>query len=49
MKRFEILHEEKNGTLVEKLVKPNTRLRYATFENVFEAIREVHEEGTNKE
>ena len=46
MKRFEILQVEKNGILVEKLAKPGTRLRYVTFENVFEAIREAHEEGT---
>ena len=46
MKRFEILQVEKNGILVEKLVKPGTRLRYVTFENVFGAIREAHEEST---
>ena len=46
MKRFEILQVEKNGTIVEKLVKPGTRLQYVTFENLFEAIREAHEEGT---
>ena len=46
MKRFEILQVEKNGTIVEKLVKPGTRLRYVTFKNLFEAIREAHEECT---
>ena len=46
MKRFEILQVEKNGTIVEKLVKPGTRLCYVTFENLFETIREAHEEGT---
>ena len=39
MKRFEILQVEKNGMLVEKLVKPGTRLRYVTFENVFDHHR----------
>ena len=46
MKRLEILHVEKNGTIVEKLVKPGTRLRYVTIENLFEAIILAHEEGT---
>ena len=41
MKRFEILQVEKNGTIVEKLVKPGIRLHYVTFENLFEAIREM--------
>ena len=34
MKWFEVLQVEKNGELIEKLVKPGTRLRYATFENI---------------
>ena len=37
---------KKNGTIVEKLVKPGTRLRYVTIENLFEAIILAHEEGT---
>ena len=32
-------------TLIEKLVKPGTTLRYATFDSLFDIIKEVHEEG----
>ena len=45
MKRFEVMQVEKNGTLIEKLVKPGTTLRYATFESLYDIIKEVHEEG----
>ena len=31
--------------MIEKLVKPGTTLRYATFETLFDIIKEVHEEG----
>ena len=36
---------EKNGTLIEKLVNPGSTLRNATFESLFDIIKEVHEEG----
>ena len=45
LKRFEVLQVEKDGLLIEKLVKPGTRLRYATFETLFDTIKEVHEDG----
>ena len=45
MKRFEVMQVEKNGDIIEKLVKPGTRLRYATFENLFDIITDLHEEG----
>ena len=45
VKRFEILQVEKNGIIIERLVKPGTKLRYATFESLFDAIKEVHEDG----
>ena len=45
LKRFEILKVEKEGEIIERLVKPNTRLRYMTFEGLFDAIKEVHEDG----
>ena len=31
--------------MIEKLVKPGTTFRYATFETLFDIIKEVHEEG----
>ena len=34
-----------NVTIIEKLVKPGTTSRYATFESLFDIIKEVHEEG----
>ena len=36
---------QKDGKLIEKLVKPGTSLRYATFETLFDIIKDVHEEG----
>ena len=45
MKRFEVMQVEKIGALIEKLVKPGTTLRYATFESLCDIIKEVHEEG----
>ena len=45
MKRFEAMQVQKNGTLIEQLVKPGTTLRYATFDSLFDIIKEVHEEG----
>ena len=45
IKRFEVMQVEKEGKLIEKLVKPGTSLRYATFENLFDIIKDVHEEG----
>ena len=46
VKRFEVMQVEKNGELVEKLVKPGTNLRFATFEKLFDIIKDVHEEGS---
>ena len=45
LKRFEIIQVEKNGEIFERLVKPNTRLRFMTYDGLFDAIKEVHEEG----
>ena len=45
LKRFEIIQVEKNGEIFERLVKPNTRLRFMTYDALFDAIKEVHEEG----
>ena len=45
IKRFEILRVEKDGVIFERLVKPNTNLRFMTYEGLFNAIKEVHEEG----
>ena len=33
VKLFEILQVEENGIITERLVKPGTKLRYATFES----------------
>ena len=35
---------EKDGAIIERLVKPNTRLRFMTYEGLFDAIKEVHED-----
>ena len=35
----------KKWNTLEKLVKPGTTLRYATFESLYDIIKEVHEEG----
>ena len=45
IKRFEVMQVEKDGKLIEKLVKPGTSLRYATFKTRFDIIKDVHEEG----
>ena len=34
--RFEAMQVEKNGILVDNLVKPETNLRVATFEKLFD-------------
>ena len=36
LKRFEAMQVEKNGILVDNLVKPGTNLRVATFEKLFD-------------
>ena len=45
LKRFEILRVEKDGEIIERLVKPNTRLRFMTYEGLFDAIKGVHEDN----
>ena len=45
LKRFEMLKVEKEGEIIERLVKPNTRLRFKTYDGLFNAIKEVHEDG----
>ena len=45
LKRFEILRVEKDGEIFDRLVKPKTRLRFVTYEGLYDAIKEVHEEG----
>ena len=45
-KRLEILKVEKDGDIIEWLVKPNTRLRFMT-EVFFDVIKEVHEDDIN--
>ena len=46
----EILTVEKNGTIIERLVRPskedpNKKLRYITIENMFEPMYKVHQES----
>ena len=36
LKRFEAMQVEKNGILVDNLVKPGTNLSVATFEKLFD-------------
>ena len=43
LKRFEILKVKKERDIIERLVKPNTRLRFMT-EVFFDVIKEVHED-----
>ena len=38
IKRFEVMQVEKDGKLIEKLVKPGTSLRYATFDEVGDTV-----------
>ena len=45
LKRFEIFRVEKDGEIFDRLVKPKTRLRFVTYEGLYNAIKEVHEEG----
>ena len=45
LKRFEILRVEKDGEIIERLVKTNTRLRFMTYEGLFDAIKEIHEDN----
>ena len=35
VKRFEILRVEKEGEILERLVKPNTRLMFMTYEGLY--------------
>ena len=35
LKRFEVLQVEKDGEIIEKLVKPGTSLRFVTYEGLF--------------
>ena len=45
LKGFEVMRVEKDGQMIERLVKTGTRLGFVTYEQLYEAIKEVHKHG----